>query len=159
MEYSVSLQTPQILLLTIKCLCITHVLRDEFKEKSFKWVFNPQTKHPGPGFCPFTCKTCPSWVCECSKVGAGSTSSSTGVQCRTEGAFILSWGVIPAQIEYFFSVWKCSVAAGTCSGHWVCKAESESPGLWLFSVYLQHLDLVEFIQFGHWEIRIIFCQE
>lgn len=33
MEYSVSLQTPEIPLLTIKCLYITHVLRDEFKEE------------------------------------------------------------------------------------------------------------------------------
>lgn len=59
--------------------------------------FYPQTKHPGLVFCPFICQTF-LWA---QQSGSRSTSSSTGVQGRTERGFILSRGFIPAQIKLF----------------------------------------------------------
>lgn len=74
------------------------------------------------------------------------------------GRFYPVLGVCPSTNSIIFMLEKPSVTAGTCSG--VCGAESESSellGCFLF-IY-SFLDLVEFVQFGHWEITVILHQQ
>lgn len=76
MEYSISSQTPEISLLTIKCLCITHVLRGEFNEElRVLGDFLPPNQTSWTWFLAFYLQTLPVSAAKCV-----STSSSTGVR-------------------------------------------------------------------------------